>query len=196
MKNNKDQLCIALLIILGLFILSFILFFLFNDVITDKSSKENQDVLEVNFSNDDKVTINNTLPVSDKLGKEFNGDGVAEGIQGYNEFSIKNTSKDEIRYEIYLTKNESDDTELSERYVKLYLTDDNDLAFKSFDRNKLPVFSSLIVLSDMPESFLLFRETLNSKEEKYFKLRVWLADTYVISKDMEKFSFTINVRAI
>lgn len=196
MKNNKDQLCTALLIVLGLFILSFIFFFLFNDVIIDKSSKENQDVLEVNFLKDDKVTINNTLPVSDKLGKEFNGDGVAEGIQGYNKFSIKNTSKDKIKYEIYLTKNENNDTELSAKYVKLYLTDDKDLALKSFDRNKLPVFSSLMVLNDMPESFLLFKETLNSKEEKNFKLRVWLADTYAISKNMEKFSFTINVRVV
>ena len=196
MKNNKDQLYTALLIVLSLFILSFILFFLFKNVIIGESSKKNQNVLEVIFSKDDKVSINNTLPVSDQLGKTFTGDGVAEGIQGYNEFSIKNTSKDEIGYEIYLTKNESDDKELSERYVKLYLTDDNDLAFKSFDCNKLPVFSSLTVLNDMPGGFLLFRGTLNSKEEKNFRLRVWLADSYAISKEKEKFSFTINARVV
>lgn len=196
MRNNKKQLYAALIIVLILFILSFVLFFLFSKFNIVNNSKVNQDVLNINFTKSKKINLKNTLPVSDELGKSFDGTGVSEGLQGYNEFSIKNTSSSTIRYEIYLTKNQIKGTELSEKYIKLYLTDGNDLALKGFDNNKLPAFSSLMVLSDMPNGFLMFRGTLNSSEEKMFRLRVWLADTYAISKNEEKFSFNINVRAV
>lgn len=196
MKIGKKQLYLALIIILVLFILTFIFFYIFGKLTSDKVNKIDQDVLDVSFSKGKKISINNVLPVSDKLGKEYDGEGVAEGIQDIKEFNIKNNSSNIVAYEIYLTKNKVNNKELSEKYIKLYLTDDKNLAVDGFDTNKVPVFSSLTALNDKPSGILLYRDNINSKEEKNYKLRVWLADSYAISKDEEEFSFNIEVRAI
>lgn len=95
-KANKKQLYLAIIIIIILFSFSF--FFLLGSFRKEESHNENE--LKIEFLNDGALYLNNTLPVSDKIGKSYDGYGVADGVQGYNEFSIENNSEIENEYEI------------------------------------------------------------------------------------------------
>lgn len=194
-KNNKKQIFVALVIVLCLFILSFVIMYLCN-VRNQANHDINQDALKINFSQENKVLLNNILPVGDNLGKSFDGKGTEEGIQGYSEFELKNTSEDKVNFEIYLTRKDTDTKCISENYIKCYLTDGADNALEGFHTNKIPTYKSLVVLNDKPNSKLLFKGNINSKSNLKFKLRVWLDDTYVISQNKESFEFTIGVRVV
>lgn len=194
-KNNKKQIFVALVIVLCLFILSFVIMYLCN-VGNQANHDINQDALEINFSQENKVLLNNILPVGDNLGKRFDGKGTEEGIQGYSEFELKNISEDKVNFEIYLTRKDTDTKCISENYIKCYLTDGADNALEGFHTNKIPTYKSLVVLNDKPNSKLLFKGNINSKSNLKFKLRVWLDDTYVISQNKESFEFTIGVRVV
>ena len=84
--------------------------------------------------------------------------------------------------------------QISENYVKFYLTDMNDEAFDGFQGNLIPTFHDFSYISNKPSSKLLFSDSLSKKgEEKKYRLRVWLSDRYVISFDEEWFSVDVDV---
>ena len=64
----------------------------------------NNDALSVNFLTSDIMKITNVLPVSDKLGKTFTGDGSMEGVQDYVEFSVSNNGDEKYAFQILLTR--------------------------------------------------------------------------------------------
>ena len=85
-RFNK-QVKMAFMIVLCLFLMAGLYFFLFyNKSEYRKDSKG----LSVNYSSSNIVTIKNTLPISDSLGREFDGKGTDDGIEGYLEFTVKN----------------------------------------------------------------------------------------------------------
>lgn len=188
-KANKKQFFLALFIILFLFVISFIVFYFF--------SKNNfiESNLEIEFIKGGQVNLNNTLPVSDELGKNYDGVGSSENVISYSEFYIKNETDKDQDYEIFLTKNTVNVSEISEKYIKLYLTDEKNNSIENI-KNLLPVYSNLGALNDKPDGNLLYRGKIKANSLKRFKLRVWLSDTYVINKEEEVFSFKINFRAI
>lgn len=191
-KANKKQLYLAIIIIIILFSFSF--FFLLGSFRKEESHNENE--LKIEFLNDGALYLNNTLPVSDKIGKSYDGYGVADGVQGYNEFSIENNSEIENEYEIYLVKNKVKEKEISEKFIKMYLTDHNNIPLDGFEKNLIPVFSNLVILNDKANGKLLYKGKINANSKLKFKLRIWVSDSYAISKENEQFSFSINVRAI
>lgn len=192
-KNNKKQFYTALAIVLGLFILSFIIIFFTRD---KNDLKVNNNSLVVSFKKDNRIILKNILPVSDKLGKKFDGKGTDAGIQGFIEFSIKNVSDKTTFFEIYLTKNNNDSKEIAGDYVKVYLTDKTDKAVKEFDSNKIPSYSSLLILESIPGAKLLMQDKIEAGKEKSYKLRAWLSDLYAVSTDEEIFDFTIRVKEV
>lgn len=196
MKSKTKQVVKALLIVLALFFLLFFSFYVFFEETSKNTDFKNQDLLDVDFASGNNIELKNTLPISDKLGKEFDGKGVSEGIIGYTEFSIKNIDSSAVNYEVYLTKDVVETSELSERYVKLYLTDDNNNALEGFNKNRIPDFSSLSVQSDNPSGFILFKSYIEAFESEKFRLRVWLSDTYAINNNEESFKFHINIKAV
>lgn len=196
MKSKTKQVVKALLIVLALFFLLFFSFYVFLRETSKDTGLKSQDLLDVEFTSSKNIELKNTLPMSDKLGKEFDGKGVSEGTIGYTDFSIKNIDSSAVNYEIYLTKDVVVTSKLSERYVKLYLTDGDDNALDGFNQNKIPDFSSLRVQSDNPSGFILFKSYIGAGESKKFKLRVWLSDTYAIINNEESFKFHINIRAV
>ncbi len=191
-KANKKQLYLAIIIIIILFSCSF--FFLLGSFKKEESHNENE--LKIEFLDNENINLNNTLPVSDKIGKSYDGYGVADGVQGYNEFSIENNSEIENEYEIYLVKNKVKEKEISEKFIKMYLTDHNNIPLDGFEKNLIPVFSNLVILNDKANGKLLYRGKINANSKLKFKLRIWVSDSYAISKENEQFSFSINVRAI
>ena len=91
-KKDRKQLVLALIVVLVLFVLSFAFIFIYK--LNENKNNRNY-VLDIYFKNTNEIYIENTLPVSDELGKKFDGSNTEKGIQGYKEFSIKNNySKD------------------------------------------------------------------------------------------------------
>lgn len=191
-KNNKKQVYGALVIVLILFILSFIIFSFLND--KNKLSNVDKDSLVVNFEKDNQITLKNILPVSDALGKEFDGHGSDDGIQGFLEFSVKNISNKKVSYQIFLTKNKSKSKEIAGDFIKLYFSDEKDNPLKGFDSNKIPTYNSLLFLENKPDCKLLFNDDIASGDEKKYKLRAWLSDLYAISASEESFEFRVEVK--
>ena len=150
--------------------------------------------LEVNFSDSDIVDINNKLPLSDTIGKSYNGTGMEKGIAGYSSFSITNPNDFRVKYEIYVTKQTVPKKEISGKYVVFYLTDDNDTPLEGFNKKRLPVYYDLASLEDKPISRLIYSGKIDALTTKELKLRTWISDTYALVDEEEEFSFDIDVR--
>lgn len=188
--NNNRKILIFVVFIFCIFCGVFYYFKMNNSSHGDLKS------LSVKFNSSELVEIKNILPVSDKLGKKFNGRGTEEGIQGYVDFSIKNVGDVKSKFEIYITKKNNDDVSINGNYVKFYLTNGDDFALDGYSSNIIPTYDKLSFLNDKSGSKLLFRDVIKSKEKRDFKLRVWLSDSYAISKKKENFVFEIGVRTV
>ena len=190
-KKNKKQVLLAFLIVFILFMISLVVAFFYY---RNQDKKNNDNLLKVKFKSSDVITIENRLPMSDEFGKNLDGTGTEEGVQGYVEFSIKNENSKDVDYIVYLTKQDVSITELRGDYIKFYFTDIADNPMTGFEKNMLPSFNDLTSLVDMPEGRLVYNGSLESGEEKSFKLRAWLSDTYTISDTEEGFSVDVNVK--
>lgn len=150
--------------------------------------------VDTKFVNNDVVLLSNKLPISDEIGKNYNGSGMEKSVEGYTAFSITNPNERKVEYEIYLTKINQEVDEINPNYIKLYLTDDKNVPMKGFEKNKVLSYYDLYSLTDRPGSRLLYRGTLVSGGKANFILRSWVADTYILSKYTQNFSFDIDVR--
>lgn len=191
-RNNKKQVFFALLIVIGLFILSFIIIIFTN--YKNKLSNTDKNSLVVNFKENNRVFLKNILPVSDTLGKAFDGNGSDEGIQGYLEIFVRNTSKKTVSYQIFLTRNKSKTKEIAGDFIKIYFSDEKNKPLKGFDSNKIPTYNSLLFLNNKPDCKLLFEDRIDSGDEKKYILRAWLSDLYAIASNEETFDFSVKVR--
>ena len=150
--------------------------------------------LEVNFEKSDIIEINNKLPLSDTLGKSYNGTGMEEGIAGYSSFSITNPNDFRVKYEIYITRQNVSSKDISGKYVVFYLTDEDDKPLVGFSKNKLPVYNDFKGLDDKPISRLIYSGKLDALSTQNVKLRTWVSDAYALINEEEAFSFDIDVR--
>ena len=85
---------------------------------------------------------------------------------------------------------------IGNEFVNLYLTDSNDNALNGFTNNKLPTYSSLSVIDDLPDSKLLYSGIIKSNSSMKLKLRAWVSDLYSLGNDNKCISFDIYVRSI
>lgn len=144
----------------------------------------------IDKSNADLVlNIDNQMPLSDKAGMTLNVSDLDKGIMDEISFSI--TAIGNARYDIYLT---SDDSDL--KYVKIYLTDDNGMVLNESDKNSVPLYSELKVLNDLPEGSLVYSGKLENNSTKKFNLKIWLADLYPRTININNFSVKVNVRTV
>ncbi len=186
---NK-QVKLAFIIVFCLFLMAGVYFFLFYN----KSEYRNDSKgLSVRYSSSNIVTIKNTLPISDSLGKEFDGSGTEEGVQAYLEFTVKNVRNYTIPYDIILTKQHNHDEIISDNFIKFYLTDAKDQPLPGFEKSSMPTFYDLYYLTDKPASKQLYQDSLAAGEEKTYHLRMWLSDQYTISFDPEYYSVDVGV---
>lgn len=186
---NK-QVKLAFMIVFCLFLVAGVYFFLFYD---RSEYRKDSKGLSVQYSSSNIVTIKNTLPISDTLGREFDGKGSDDGIEGYLEFTVKNVRNYTIPYDIILTKQYTYDDLISDNYIKFYLTDTKNQPLPGFEKNVLPTFYDLYYLTDKPSSKQLYQDTLAAGEEKTYRLRVWVSDQYTLSFQPEYFSFDVGV---
>lgn len=192
-RKDRKQLVLALIVVLVMFVLSFAFTSLYK---TAQDNKNKKYVLDTSFKTSKNVYLENTLPISNELGKQYDGSNIEDKIHGYNEFTIENNYSKNITYEVYLKENNKCEKVIDKSYVIFYLTNSKDEPLDGFKENKLPSFTSLPVLSDKPNAKLLYSGTIKNQSKEKFKLRVWVSDLYSINKDKECFSFDIYVRSV
>ena len=192
-RKDRKQLVLALIVVLVMFVLSFAFTSLYK---TAQDNKNKKYVLDTSFKISKNVYLENTLPISNELGKQYDGSNIEDKIHGYNEFTIENNYSKNITYEVYLKENNKCEKVIDKSYVIFYLTNSKDESLDGFKENKLPSFASLSVLSDKPNAKLLYSGTIKNQSKEKFKLRVWVSDLYSINKDKECFSFDIYVRSV
>ena len=189
MIQKKLKKIFIIFIFLLLFFLLFYFFVFVNHAFSDSDS--DSDSLFIQFYDDEILELSNKLPLSDELGKSGEIDSSSKIID-YTSFSITNNKSKKVNYEIYATK-ENTENEIRGDYIIYYLTDDNDNPLTGYDNNILPTYSSLLSLSNKPYSRLLYSGIISGGEKKSFKLKTWVSDSYTISDNLENFRVNIYV---
>lgn len=192
--KDKKQVMLALIVIVFLFVFFMLLGYFYTN---NRNNSKRAYVLEENYVETNNVYLNSSFPVSDALGKVYKGDA-DDSKQVLKEFTYKNEYSTDINYQVYLKKNSkcSGKNEIGNEFVNLYLTDSNDNALNGFTNNKLPTYSSLSVIDDLPDSKLLYSGIIKSNSSMKFKLRAWVSDLYSLGNDNKCISFDIYVRSI
>ena len=138
----------------------------------------------------DSISLHNMLPLSDEIGKKIESDG---DNSSYYDFSIQSLSTHSMDYEIYLVR-EGNKNRLEPEYIKLYLTDKNNIPLKGFEGKKIPTFHDLRVASTDIDGRLVYSGTISPKKTLQFRLRIWLSDTYIITSDEKIFQSKLKVK--
>ena len=170
------------------------LFLIIAIVLTIKNYNKRFYKLDIDYENNSVVDLTNKLPMSDEIGKNYNGVGVEKGIAEYKKITITNKNKAKVNYEIYLTKIHKEEKDIRSNYIKLYLTDEKNNPIKGFNKKQVISYYDLLSLNDKPGSKLLYSGSLANDESDTFILRSWVADTYLLSNEEESFEFNIDIR--
>lgn len=176
-------------------ILAIVLSFAFICLIPSISYRINSDNVEF-VGDKNTVTIGNTLPLTDVSGKSLDP---KEKIIDEVSFSVKGVGdkKRVVNYEIYLINTKTDtDSQINPGFIKVYLTDGDNKPFEYYSKNSVPAYKSLRVSNSQANGKIIYSGSINGEEIQKFKLRVWLADNYVLNDTDRSFSGTIVVKKV
>ena len=188
MQKMDIRYVISLVLIVVVVVLCLLSMFLFRN----RQSSSDGKILFQSFSN--TIIIKNSLSVTDEFGKKIDEDN--GGSFGYLEFSVLNEGDKTSNYQVYITLQDTFVSQINGNYVKFYLTDNDDVPFLNYSKNKIPSYVELSYIDDMADSKLLYKGKLGSKKVQSFKLRVWISDNYVVPLEEEVFPFSISARAV
>ena len=187
-KDYKKQVILAFVVVFILFVISMVAIIALKLIKSNNSLKP----LNISYNTSNVIKVDNSLPISDKLGKNLSMESLSESNNGFLSFSIKNSNEVEVNYDVFLTKRSN--STIKENYIKLYLTDKEDVAYEGFNKNKIPTYNELLYLNDKPSSKLLYSGTIGAKSVEKLKLRVWVSDSYALSDSLEEYAFNVDVR--
>ena len=176
-------------------ILAIVLSFAFICLIPSISYRINSDNVEF-VGDKNTVTIGNTLPLTDVSGKSLEP---KEKIIDEVSFSVKGVGdkKRVVNYEIYLINTNTDtDRQINPGFIKVYLTDGDNKPFEYYSKNSVPAYKSLRVSNSQANGKIIYSSSIKGEEIQKFKLRVWLADNYVLNDTDRSFSGTIVVKKV
>lgn len=190
-KDGKLGFIISFILVVLLFVVGIIIFI--NKIIVNNKYEVSDKLVTLSVNDSDVINIKNMLPLSDDVGKQIKDSDSSER-QDYYDFSIKSNSDVDVNYEIYLTNDSKSENIIRAEYVKVYLTDDKNNPYDIFDKNSVPTFYDLKVSKTDPAGKQLFKGKIKSKKVQKFRLRLWLADNYVISTKEESFEAKVHVK--
>lgn len=175
-----------------IFCLLVLIFFIFIGVYP---GRDKNNLSYVNFSGQNEVYLSSKLPITDASGKSLDSTKIQSGIVGYAEFSViaDDIKADSLKYDIYL-EDVISGNEFNYDYVKVYLTNEEDVPLKQFASNIVPSFANIRVSLDEPDKRVLTTGRIKKGEVKKFRLRVWLSDTYVLSDELKEFKGKISIK--
>lgn len=187
-KNSKINYIYFLMSLIIVILLVVIGIFIYNEKHTGINEAS-----VILYSDSENITIDSSLPVSDKFGKEIHGE--VSNSYKYLEFEIVNVSSKVRDYQLYITKNDFSTNEINNEFVKIYLTDDKNNPVDGFDSGKVPSYVDLKYINDLPSNKLLYKDKIDNYQRRKFIVKVWVTDNYSSSSE-NYFSFDIGVRAI
>lgn len=141
--------------------------------------------------NNSYILLENALPISDKQGKELNGD---RNVFDFN-ISASYDSSTRIKYDIF-TEPVGNNT-LPEEYVKVYLTDQSNIPIDGYNRDIVPTYDSLknYDYNGKTNGKLLYSSYMTSSNStKKYRLRIWVASDFADGTNQYDFSFKVNVK--
>ncbi|MCI8347551.1 MAG: hypothetical protein HFJ12_06385 [Bacilli bacterium] len=150
------------------------------------------------------INLTNALPMSDTNGKKLNGDQEVFDFTVTGNYGEKGT----VLYDVYVTPY---DMTLSDKYVKIYVTDQHDNPVEGYDRDEVPTYNTLedySIPSSTKDTFttkgkLLYSSELTPERNSHdLRVRVWLSSSYGSSGNKDEntpeksltFAFKVNVR--
>lgn len=138
--------------------------------------------LSFNFTEDNNnmIKMDNISPISDNVGIKNSK---------YYEFKVSNDYDKDINYEVLLEPIIND---IDGKYIKLYLTDENDKVVKEFENGAI-TFSNLSD-SKLDGNKVLYSGVLKAKTNKTYRLRVWVSDSYDADLENLGISFKVDVK--
>lgn len=137
-------------------------------------------------SNTNVISIENAVPTSDDSGKKLVGN------KNMFDFSIsaRYAGVPSIHYEIYT---EPLVQSLDERYVKVYLTSQNNIPLSGYDV-KVPTYDNLDRASVGNGKKLYEGNLTESSRVEKFRLRIWVSSEFNMPEESYKFSFKVHVK--
>lgn len=188
--HHNSLFILIILVLIAIFSLLFCLFLYFNN----RQDIKNATLIFSYSDNSSDLVVDNSMPITDAVGKQLTFTP-NQTKYGYSEFSISANiyGIKSVDYEIYAIQT-GVALELPSDYVKVYLTDGhNDLPFDGY-RDKIPSYHDLKVARTNPAGKKIYSGTLKENEEKKFRLRMWLTDTYPITTETRNFKINLYVR--
>ncbi len=155
------------------------------------------------------ISITNAMPVSDAVGKTFTATDVKSSGEigstgaGLFDFSVSATISGtvSIKYDVIAVKQST--STLDEKYAKLYLQKSAVAGYTTTTDAKTPtVFSSLGAISTATTTAgkaagssakVLYSGTFSATKTDYFRLRMWVDQSYNITGTSKTFAVKINV---
>ena len=160
---NKTKFLLILLFIV------IIIFFVF--LLSYKDDSENKNYVRF-VDSTERLEIESIFPITDYAGKmtEISKDG--KNI--YYSFKIKNYSNKNSKYRILL-KEKKHKNSISDKYVKVLLSDGKDQILSKYDKDS---YLTLDCLDKKENSYVLYKSSLASGKEETYILRLWISDNY------------------
>lgn len=179
------------LIFVGIFFLGALFFF--SSRFLGVKSKIDDRSINLYCTDHGRVSITNKLPLTDNVGRRIELNDEHRDIQGYVECTLQSNSSKKLDYELYLLKGLEEEV-IDTNYIKIYLSDDFDIAMDGYDKNAVPTYASLKVADSDPAGARLYIGSLSGREKVSFKLRMWVADSYVITDEVKKFEILLKAK--
>lgn len=195
--NKKKKLVIVINLLL-LVIMAVGVAFAFFNYSTFIDSNNSVNLGQISFSYNEGsngIMILNATGITDEAGKLISQSNVGGGvIQGYFDFAVSATTTNDIDYEIYVTPDASNSLDPS--YVKVYLTNNADVAYTGYT-GVVPLFNSLTASTYDNVSKVLYTSKLTSEDVSHnYRLRIWVSDSFVLQSDSLTFKLNVYVRTI
>lgn len=153
------------------------------------------------------ISITNAMPVDDATGKAITAnDAGAAGTTdnaGVFDFTVNAeiTGAVTIKYDIMAIK--QTDSTLDEQYAKLYLQKDSAATMASATDAKEPTtFDKLAAAATATtesgqgagsDAKVLYSGDFTTTKTEYFRLRMWVSDSYKVTDDSQTFKVKVNV---
>lgn len=136
------------------------------------------------------ISISNAMPVTEDVGKNLSGDGE------YFDFTVQTAIKGNanVAYEVVAVKDET--STIPDEYVKLYLQKGSTLG--NYTEEVLAPTQFIPISGNdkigAPDgSMLLDYGTFSTSGTNYYRFRMWLDPSYVVSSTSETYTVKINV---
>lgn len=134
------------------------------------------------------IEIHNAIPISDENG------AILTGNKNMFDFTVsaKFAGASSINYEIFASPIVQT---LDAKYLKVYLTDQNDNPVPGFD-GVVPTYDSLED-STIEGAKTIYKSSLTESDKVIkYRLRVWVSSDYNLPDTVKNFSFKVNVKGM